>query len=176
MISSLSLATWAQRPPVTLLVDQDHDTRRMYAAYLQLSACVIEEAEDGREALAKAIARRPDILVTETRLPGISGFDLCTLLRNDMLTREIPILVVTGDALDSDRRRAELAGADAVLVKPCLPETLLTEMHRLLEHASDLRDRSSLTREKVAGQRLRSQALLERSQQQQRRLMLSRTH
>ena len=64
------------RAPLTLLVDRDADTRRMYAEFLILSSCSIEEAEDGREALAKAIARRPDIVVTETRLPGINGYDL----------------------------------------------------------------------------------------------------
>src|SRR6266850_7837405 len=94
------LETWRQQPPLTLLVDRDGDTRRMYAAFLQLSQCRIEEAEDGREALAKAISYHPDIVITDTRLPGMSGFELCTLLRNDTLTQNIPIVVVTGDGLD----------------------------------------------------------------------------
>jgi CheY-like chemotaxis protein len=101
---------------MALLVDRDSDTRKMYAEYLRLSSCVIEEAEDGREALAKAISHLPDVIITETRLPGISGFDLCTLLRQDEATCAIPIVVVTGDAFDTDVRRAQMAGADAVLI------------------------------------------------------------
>ena len=48
-----SAASWTATPPLTLLVDRDSDTRRLYAAYLQMSNCDIEEAEDGREALAE---------------------------------------------------------------------------------------------------------------------------
>src|SRR5258706_360415 len=106
------------QPAMALLVDRDRDTRKMYAEYLKLSSCLIEEAEDGREALAKAIAYLPDIIVTETRLPGISGFDLCSLLRQDEVTKPIPIVVVTGDAFDGQVRRGPKAGAHAGLVKP----------------------------------------------------------
>src|SRR5690349_15896226 len=113
---------------LALLVDRDPDTRQMYAEFLRQSQCEIDEAEDGREALAKALAHHPDIIVTETRLPGINGFDLCRLLRDDEMTREIPIVFVTGDAYAQDVKHAESAGADAVLVKPCLPEKLATEI------------------------------------------------
>src|SRR5439155_14738543 len=93
--------------PLALLVDRDPDTRKMYAEYLRLSACDVDEAEDGREALAKAIARHPDVIVTETRLPGINGFDLCLLLRRDPSTTRISIVFVTGDVFEADLRRAE---------------------------------------------------------------------
>ena len=67
---------------VALLVDGDADTRSMYAEYLRLSSTwLVEEATDGREALAKAIRQCPTVVVTETRLPGMSGFDLCQILR-----------------------------------------------------------------------------------------------
>jgi CheY-like chemotaxis protein len=127
------IAAWTARPPVALLVDRDADTRKMYAEYLATARCVVDEAEDGREALAKAIARQPSVIVTETRLPGISGFDLCALLRSDPQTLHIPIIVVTADAYTTDQHRAQLAGADAVLVKPCLPATLLEEIQRLID-------------------------------------------
>ena len=162
--------------PLTLLVDHDADTRRMYAQFLALSSCNIEEAEDGREALAKAIARRPDIVVTETRLPGINGYDLCNLLRSDSSTRDVPILFVTSDAFDIDLRRAERVGADAVLAKPCLPETLLIEMKRLLQESGDLRERARALRAKVRTQVERSDQLLAISRGHTRRLTLSRAH
>jgi two-component system, cell cycle response regulator DivK len=115
-----------------LVVDRDADTRTMYAEYLRLGAWQVEEAADGREALAKALAARPDIVITETRLPGMSGYDLCQLLRHDVSTGSIPIIVVTADAFAGDLARARAAGADAVLAKPCLPETLAAEVQRLL--------------------------------------------
>src|SRR5438067_10540187 len=103
------------RRVLALLVESDSDTRRMYAEYLKLASCEIDEAGDGREALAKAISRPPDVIVTDTRLPGMNGFDLCSLLRRDVTTQTIPIVVVTGETFPSDVSRAEEAGADVVL-------------------------------------------------------------
>ena len=161
---------------MALLVDRDTDTRKMYAEYLKLFSCVIEEAEDGREALAKAISYLPDVIITETRLPGISGFDLCSLLRQDEATSAIPIVVVTGDAFDAQVRRAHMAGADAVLIKPCLPEALGAEIARLLDQSSALRERARAVREKAHDQLLKADRVVERSRAVARRTMLSRSH
>jgi two-component system, cell cycle response regulator DivK len=147
--------------PLALLVDRDPDTRRMYANYLRLSGCGVEEAEDGREALAKAISRHPDVIVTETRLPGINGFDLCRLLHSDIATRTIPIVFVTGDAFKQDLDRAKLAGADAVLVKPCLPEKLLVEVRRVMAMSEELRERVRHAANASRDKRERAQELIE---------------
>src|SRR4051794_24656698 len=88
-----------------LLADRDTDSRAMYAEYLRLSAYRVEESDDGRDALAKAISLQPDVLVAETRLPGINGYELCRLLRHDAATRTIAIVMVTGDALSTDLER-----------------------------------------------------------------------
>jgi CheY-like chemotaxis protein len=163
-------------PAMALLVDRDAATRKMYAGYLRLSFCLIEEADDGREALAKAISYQPDIIVTETRLPGINGFDLCGLLRQDSTTTAVPIVVLAGDAIDADVRRAQMAGADTVLIKPCLPEALGVEMGRLLDQPSALRERARAVREKAREQLEKSDRLIERSRTVPRRTMLSRAH
>jgi two-component system cell cycle response regulator DivK len=163
MHSTIALSSARNPSILALLVDRDADTRRMYAEYLRLALCEIEEAADGREALAKAISRRPDVIVTETRLPGMSGFDLCGLLRHDTTTQEIPIVVVTADSVPSTVSRAEDAGANLVLVKPCLPEKLLEAMRQVLDHSAALRARAAVTREKLAGQLTRSEELLQRS-------------
>ena len=170
------MSVWPALPPLALLVDRDADTRKMYAEYLSFTACEIEHAEDGREALAKAIARSPDIIVSETRLPGLNGFELCRLLRSDPSTRGIPIVFVTGDAFEGELRRAQIVGADAVLIKPCLPEQLLTEMHRLLTQSSELRERGRQIRERLTTQLTRSAELHERSERAASRVMLSRAH
>lgn len=146
-----------------LLADRDADTRLMYAEYLRHLAYDVDEAEDGREALAKAIARRPNVIVTETRLPGISGLELCRLLRHDEATRVIPIVVVTGDAFANNLRLAEMAGADAVLVKPCLPEKLANQIQAVLSVSFELRDRTKAIRSKLFDELARSDALVEGS-------------
>jgi CheY-like chemotaxis protein len=164
------------RSPLALLVDRDVDTRKMYAEYLCLSVCDIDEAEDGREALAMAIAHHPDVIVTETRLPGINGFDLCRLLREDASTRGTPIVFVTGDAFAADVERAETAGADSVLVKPCLPERLASEIRRLLHDSRHLREQARAVRDKISNQLSRSEKVRNRSRETFRRTLLNRAH
>ena len=131
-LSSRAAAT----PLSVLLADQHDDTRALYGEFLNREGCAVEEAADGREALAKAIARWHDVIVTATRLPGIDGYQLCQLLRRDTSTMGALLIVLTGDAMVADLERARTVGADATLVKPCLPETLLAEMRRLIDRAA----------------------------------------
>jgi CheY-like chemotaxis protein len=105
-------------PRLALLVDAHVDTRTMYAEYLRLFGVRLEEVDDGREALAKAVAIRPDVIVADTRLPGINGYELCQHLRETAETCAIPIVIVTAEAFPCDLSHADAAGADAVLVKP----------------------------------------------------------
>lgn len=165
-----------RHPPLALLVDRDGETRTLYAEFLRLAPCDVDEAEDGREALAKAITRHPDVVVTETRLPGMDGFDLCSVLRSDASTRDIPIVFVTGTGSSHDLQRAHQAGADAVLVKPCLPGTLLAEMRRLIDTSAELRERGRALSARIRQQLERSDDLLKQSRQQVRRQTLSRSH
>ena len=83
------------RLPLALFVDPDPDTRGMYAQCLQLAGYETDEAADGREGLAKVLSLRPAAVIMETRLNGISGYDLCMLMRRDAATRDTPIVVVT---------------------------------------------------------------------------------
>jgi DNA-binding response OmpR family regulator len=145
----------------------------MYAEFMRLASWRIEEAAGGPEALAKAIAHHPDVIVTETRLPGINGYDLCGLLRRDLATEQIPVVIVTRDTHNEDLTRAQKAGADAVLVKPFRPEKLLATVRDLLEHSLTLRSRSTAVRSKMANELARSAELLERSRRTTRKFILS---
>jgi two-component system, cell cycle response regulator DivK len=171
-------ATRQDAPLVALIADRDAETRRMYAEFLASSDCRIEQADDGRDALAKVFSRQPDIVITETHLPGINGFELCALLRQDTATRSIPIVLVAAEKIDIDIdtevERAENAGADAVLTKPCPPATLFAEIRRLVHLSADLRERSRAARERMHGQIARSETLLDRSRVGRR--MLNSTH
>lgn len=158
-----------------LVADRDTDTRVMYAEHLRATSYDVEEAEDGREALAKAMAQRPGVIVTDMRLPGISGVDLCRLLRDDTSTTAIPI-VVTADSLPGDVELARAAGADTVLVKPCLPERLAAEIQAVVARSRELRARGSAVRENMQRQLAKSQELFERSRASKRSAMLSHSY
>jgi CheY-like chemotaxis protein len=124
----------ARKPAVcvshVLLVDPHEDTRALYASYLAAEGCDVETSADGREALVHALTRRYDAIVTETRLPGIDGLELCEVLRRDPATARTPILFVTGDAALSEQYTRSI-GANALLIKPCLPELLLSALREV---------------------------------------------
>lgn len=144
---------------LVLLADRDDDSRQMYGEYLKQSGLDVEEAADGRLALAKALSIRPDIVVTETRLFGIDGYDLCQLLRRDATTVGIPIVVVTADAYQREGERERSGAADVVLLKPCLPNVLLSEIRGLIQRSRDLRRQSEELRARLATQLTRPRAL-----------------
>lgn len=142
MLLRAESARFRHAPPLALLVDSDADTRHMYAEFLQTVSFTVDEAEDGRVALAKALSAHPNVVVTSTRLRGLSGYELCRILRGDSDTKDISLVVVTADAFPADIARAEAAGADVVLVKPCLPDVLVQNIQRLFARASELREGS----------------------------------
>jgi CheY-like chemotaxis protein len=100
-----------------LLEDHEDESRRMYGEYFRASGLDVDETADGRMALAKAITRDPDVIVMETRLPGIDGFALCQLLRRDVTTPATPIVLVATDAVPAAREQQRAAVADIVLPK-----------------------------------------------------------
>jgi two-component system, chemotaxis family, chemotaxis protein CheY len=157
-----------------LLVDRDKDTRLLYGQHLRQAGWDIDEADDGRDALAKALSRHYDVIVTETRLPGIDGYQFCALLRRDVTTQTVPVVIVSAEANQADEARAHRAGANIVLAKPCLPETLLGEIGRLLDESRSREARShesgGTTRGSIADQHATDPLTLGRRQ------MLSRTH
>jgi len=119
-------------PQRILIVDDFQDNREMYAAHLRFLGFSVDEAVTGTEAIEKAFAGTPDLIVMDLSLPGMDGWEATRRLKTDPRTKHIPVVVVSGHALEASVRSARAAGCDAFLKKPCLPQTLLTEIQKLL--------------------------------------------
>ena len=115
-----------------LLVDDYQDGREMYADALKFSGFRALEASSGIEALQLAIERLPDLILMDLSLPAMDGWEVTARLKRDPRTRHIPIIALTAHALQEERDRAEKAGCDGFLAKPCLPDELLDEVRRVL--------------------------------------------
>jgi CheY-like chemotaxis protein len=103
----------------------------MYAEFLRYHGLAVIPVTDARDALM--LAPRADIVVTGIILDGpMDGVELVSRLRHDDCTRSTPIVVLTACAWPKDRERAEGAGCDVFLPKPCLPNDLLDEVQQLL--------------------------------------------
>lgn len=125
---------------VVLLVQSSRDDGlEMYAEFLRhegLAPIAVSNASDALTAASKAA-----VIVTGILLPGSSmdGIDLIARLRSDERMKHTPIIVLTACVWKTERERAEHAGCDVFLPKPCLPNDLLREVRRLLA-ASKLRE------------------------------------
>jgi CheY-like chemotaxis protein len=123
------------RPLRVLVADADVQRLSLYRELLLRAGCEVIQATDGRDALTKALVRRPSIVIVDALLPFIDGAALCDILRRDSVTRDAPILVLTADAHADHIDRLRAAGADAVLVDPPVPQQLLEEVDRLTSRA-----------------------------------------
>ena len=103
----------------------------MYADFLRYHGLAPTSVSNARDALM--LAPHADIVVTGIRLDGpMDGVELVSRVRHDAATRHTPIIVLTACAGPRDRQRAEGAGCDAFMPKPCLPNDLLIEVRRLV--------------------------------------------
>ena len=115
-----------------LIVDDYQDALDIWAIYLKGSGYRVSTAADGASAIASARQLLPDLIVLDLELPGISGFEVARALRANAETADIPLIAATGY---SHLRQLDLArevGFDAVVVKPCDPDQLVTEIERLI--------------------------------------------
>ena len=118
--------------PLVLVVEDDPETRRFLVDALTRDRFRTEEAHNGLQALDKAFASAPDLVVADIAVPGIDGIELCRRLRADARTQAASILAITGYDDRHYRDRAMQAGADRLLTKPCDLDTLLQAVRELV--------------------------------------------
>ena len=120
-----------RRPVVMLVQPSSDDSLEMYAGFLRYHGLAVIPVSDARNALK--LAAQADIVVTGMNLDdSTDGVELVSRLRHDDCTRSMPIVVLTACAWPKDRGRAEGAGCDVFLPKPCLPNDLLGAVQQLL--------------------------------------------
>lgn len=118
--------------PLILIVDDYADALDIWGIYLQSLGYRVATAADGVAAMAKAEALLPDLVVLDLELPGLSGFEVARRLRANPETRHLPLIAATGYSHERQLDMARQCGFDAVVVKPCDPDYLVSEIERLL--------------------------------------------
>jgi CheY-like chemotaxis protein len=119
----------SETPSVILIADDNADTREIYTLYLNTVGYRVETAEDGHEAILKARALHPDLIVMDLQMPKLDGWAAIRELQSRAMTAAIPIIVLTGHDFKAYLEPAALAvGAVSYVMKPCLPEHLAREV------------------------------------------------
>lgn len=108
----------AAPPPLILLVEDNPTIRHAFGILLQESGYRTAEAGNGMEAIERAIAIRPDVILMDLGLPDINGLEVTRTLKADPRTRESIVIAITGRALETDQQTCLDAGCAAYLAKP----------------------------------------------------------
>ena len=129
-----------------LIVEDDDDVRAVLCRLLEAEGFNVDSVRDGAAAVGRVKAERPDAIVLDVMLPGLTGFQVCQELKFHRETNLIPILMLT--ALDDreSRRKGLWVGANGYLTKPFESAELLGALRRMLDHRRELVDHQVHTR------------------------------
>lgn len=118
--------------PRILVVDDDSLIRRIMRDTLSTLPADVSEAKEGEEALKLAKAERPDLIFLDTMMPGMDGFQIAEVLKQDPLTAGIPLVFVSALGTASHKVRGLDLGAEDYMAKPIDPEELKARVRSIL--------------------------------------------
>lgn len=130
-VGGSEVAAMQERAARVLVVEDEEDTRLAYRTILEQAGWVVEEAASGEEGVRLALAEPPRLVIVDISIPGLDGWETTRRIKGASSTGGVPVIAITGHALDSDRRLAVEAGCDAYLVKPITAAQLVGEVDRL---------------------------------------------
>ncbi|GAB2588118.1 hypothetical protein Aab01nite_49200 [Paractinoplanes abujensis] len=120
---------------VVLVADDDADIRDLVAFKLEQAGFEVIAVEDGQTAIEQARSRQPTLAVLDVSMPGLSGIDVCRMLRADQATAGILIIMLTARVQEQDVEGGFSAGADDYVTKPFSPRELVSRIQALLSRA-----------------------------------------
>ena len=122
-----------------ILVVEDNRDIRMYLKVLFASEYTVVQAENGQEGVEMALKEEPDLVLSDVIMPVMDGFECCRLIKENLKTCHIPIIMLTARIEDEDIIKGIELGADDYLLKPFNPEVLRAKVRNLIRNRANLR-------------------------------------
>ena len=119
-----------------LIVDDDVDSLKLIGMMLQRQGYEIVAASNGQQALARAHADQPELIILDVMMPDMDGYEVCRRLRHNSATQAIPIIMFTAKTLVDDKVAGFEAGADDYLTKPTHPAELASRVKAVLARSA----------------------------------------
>jgi len=116
-----------------LAVDDEKHIVRLIQVNLERQGYDVVTAFDGKEALQKVEAERPDLVVLDVMMPYMDGFEVLQNLKRNPSTRDIPVIMLTAKAQDADVFKGLQSGVDLYLTKPFNPMELISFVKRIFK-------------------------------------------
>lgn len=124
----------------TVLIVEDNEDMRQFIRYILSDSYNLIEAENGEEGFEVAKKHLPDVVISDVMMPKTDGFDLCQLLKTNVATNHIPVILLTAYALDEQKQVGFESGADAYISKPFNVKLLKTRVRKLIENRKKIRE------------------------------------
>ena len=118
-----------------LIAEDDSDLRLLVSLKLESSGHEVVSVEDGSAAAHSCRALRPDLVILDLMMPGMSGLEVCRYIRSDPELKATPVILLTARAQASDIEAGKAAGVDEYLTKPFSPRELAVRVASLLREA-----------------------------------------
>jgi DNA-binding response OmpR family regulator len=118
-----------------LVVEDDRKTAELLRLYLERAGFLVTAAHDGREGLELARTGQPDLLLLDLMLPGIDGVEICRILRRELPSPGIPVIMLTARSTEDDRLTGLDSGADDYVTKPFSPREVVARVRAVLRRA-----------------------------------------
>jgi len=122
----------SEQPPLVMVVDDSLTVRKVTARNLSRHGMEVVMAKDGIDALGEIGKRQPDLMLVDIEMPRMDGYELTAQVRNDPLTRNIPIVIITSRAGIKHQEKAMSLGANDYLTKPYQEEELIAHVEKCL--------------------------------------------
>ncbi len=117
---------------LVIVVDDFEDTRQMLRRMLELSGCRVVEAANGQEAIELSQREGPDLVLMDLNMPVLDGFNATLRIREDVRTRDVPVVAVTAYDSAESRAAANAVGCSDYVTKPLDHERLASILQRLI--------------------------------------------
>ena len=116
-----------------LVAEDDPDIQLILKMVLmRMGKCEVVVTDQGDTVIQEAKTNTPDFILLDVMLPGMSGYDICKILKSDPSTQKIPVIFLTARAMPSEVKEAMAMGALGYLAKPFDPMTLISQINSLL--------------------------------------------
>jgi two-component system phosphate regulon response regulator PhoB len=130
--------------PAVLVVDDEAAIRDMIRFALEQADMNVKSAANAHEALLSISEKRPDIILMDWMMPGVSGIELTRRLRKDSYSRDIPIIMLTARVTEDDKVAGLEAGTDDYVIKPFSPRELIARIRAVLRRGSPVDESGKL--------------------------------
>jgi DNA-binding response OmpR family regulator len=118
--------------PLILVAEDERDIRELIVITLQIAGFRVVDVPNGEEAVKKATEITPDLILMDVRMPKVTGFEACKVLKREEKTKDIPIIFLSAKGQEGEISTGLELGAEEYFLKPFAPDDLIRRVNKIL--------------------------------------------